>query len=199
MFGLQHSDLNLGSTSSLAPVLYIYFTLDHVGNVNSGSGSSSRSTFEFQIVYLNLGSTPSLAPSHLCLTFEHVGRSTLELDPAPDLYFSYTFWPEILLYSYYGNPMLSSKFNILSYNSVPSGQISIILLQAGVIFFADNQFESICAIKHMLSSKLNVLFDYSIPSVQNWKKSFTSRGCVFQTIFWVQQPYVIFKIECFVP
>ena len=37
-------------------------------------------------------------------------------------------------------------------------------------------------INHMLSSKLTVLFHNSIPSVWNWKNSFTSRDCVFQTI-----------------
>ena len=125
-----------------------------------------------------------------------MGRSTLELDPAPDLYFSYTFWPEMLLYSYYVNPMLSSKFNILSYNSVPSGQISIILLQAGVIFFADNQFEchqtyaifKIECFVWLLHSKCSEL-----------KKIIYKQGLCFpDNRFGYQQSYVVFKIEYFV-
>ena len=103
----------------------------------------------------------------------------------------------MLLYSYYGNPMLSSKFNILSYNSVPSGQISIILLQAGVIFFADNQFEchqtyaifKIECFVWLLHSKCSEL-----------KKIIYKQGLCFpDNRFGYQQPYVIFKIECFVP
>ena len=62
--------------------------------------------------------------------------STLDLNPAPDPYLGCTFRSEfrvhsgsssgsiyVSLYWYYVNPMLSLEFNILSHNSVPSGQI----------------------------------------------------------------------------
>ena len=60
--------------------------------------------------------------------------STLDVDLAWDPYLGCTLWPEFSLYWYYVNPMLSLKFNILSHNSVPSGQIWKIPSQTGVIF-----------------------------------------------------------------
>ena len=60
--------------------------------------------------------------------------STLDVDPTWDPYLGCTFWLEFSLYWYYVNPMLSLKFNILSHNSVPSGQIWKIPSQTGVIF-----------------------------------------------------------------
>ena len=136
---------------------------------------------------------------HLCLIFDHVGRSTLELDPAPDLYFGYTFWAEFLWYSYYGNPMLSSKFNILSYNSVPSGQISIILLQTGVIFFCRQSFwvpSNICYAIFKIECFVWLLHS----KCSELKKIIYKQGLCFpDNRFGYQQPYVIFKIECFVP
>ena len=127
----------IGSTLSLAPFPSMSLTLDHVG-VTFESWSSSRSIFGLQLFYLNLGSTPSLAPvpsmSHL--------RSCWGVNPGcrSSSIFGLYFLPEFSLYWYYVNPMLSSKFNILSKNSVQHGQIWIIPSQAGFIF-PDDHFE----------------------------------------------------------
>ena len=57
------------------------------------------------------------------------------------------------------NPMLSSKLNALSHNSVPSGQNSQIHSQTELVFF---QTIVLSTNNPMLSSKLNISFQISV-------------------------------------
>ena len=120
IFGLYFFYLNLESTPSLAPVS----SMSHL----SSSGGSTPDLDPAPDPYLgctfdlNFGSnlSPAQGPSmsHLCSS----EGSTLDQDPAPDPYMGCTFWPEFSLYWYHVNPMLSSKLNLLSHISIPSGQ-----------------------------------------------------------------------------
>ena len=116
--------------------------MSHLSSCGRGINSRSilRSIFGLQLFDLNLGSTLSPASVPSLSHLRSCGGSTPDLDPTPDLYLGCTFWPEFSLYWYYVNPMLSSKFNILSHNSFPSGQIWKISSQAG-LFFPDGHFE----------------------------------------------------------
>ena len=114
---------------------------------------------------LNLGSSHALVPymSHPRWIW---GMSTLDPDPAPDPYLGCTFWPEFRVHSgsdssaiyvspflgctfwpefslcwYYVNPLLSSKFNILSHNTIPNGQIWKNSFTNRGCLFADDHFE----------------------------------------------------------
>ena len=91
-------------------------------------------------------------------------------DAAPDPYLGCTFWPGfrvhsgsssgsiyVSLYWYYVNPMLSLKFNILSHNSVPSGQIWKILSQTGIYLY---QMNIVSIINCMLSFKIEHFVPY---------------------------------------
>ena len=129
-------DLNLGSTVTLAPVPF----MSHLSSlwwwwVKSRSESSSRCKSGLYFFDLNLGSNLALVSSmsHLSSLWWWWGL-TLDPDPAPNPFLGCTYWSEFSLYWYYVNPMLSLKFNILSHNSIPSGQIWKIPSQTGVIF-----------------------------------------------------------------
>ena len=63
------------------------------------------------------------------------------------------------------NAMLSSRLNVLSHNSIPSGQIWNIPSQTGVVFFF--KMISLSTNNPMLSSKLNVLSHNSVQSGQS--------------------------------
>ena len=121
-----------GSTPSLAPV-------PSMSHLRSCRGQLQiwiqlQIHIWLHLFELRLGPLYPWLQSHLYLTLDHVGGQLWIWYPAPNAYLGCTFWPELSLYWYYVKPMLSSKFNILSHYSVPSGQIWIIALQAIVIF-----------------------------------------------------------------
>ena len=102
--------------------------------IKSRSESSSRckSGLYFD---LNLGSTLGLFPSmsHLRWLWWWWRFNSGSWSSSRSI-LGCTFWLEFSLYWYYVNPMLFLKFNILSHNSVPSGQIQKIPSQTGVVF-----------------------------------------------------------------
>ena len=72
--------------------------------------------------------------------------------------------------------MLSSKLNVLSHNSIPSGQIWKIPSQTGVAFFEDNHFE-------YQQPYVNFKIEHSVPLLHSkWsdlENSFTNKVCFF--------------------
>ena len=123
------------------------------------------------------------------------GGPTLEPDPAPDPYLGCTFdlkfhHIDIMLTLCYLQieclvPLLHSKWWELINSS-----------QTGCSFFPDNHFEHQ---QPLLSSKFNILSHNSIPSGQIWKIPSQTVVVFWNDHFEYQQPYVIFKIEHFIP
>ena len=105
--------------------LYLCLTLDHVG-VHSQSRSSCRSIFVLSCE----GQLHLWLQSHLCLTFRSCvcrGINTVSGSSSRSIFLQVIIWNT-------NNPMLSSKLNVLSHNSIPSGHNSNIHSQAGVVF-----------------------------------------------------------------
>ena len=128
--------------------------------------------------------------SHLRLC----GGSTPDLDPAPDPYLGCTFWPEFSLYWYYVNPMLSSKFNILSYNSSTWSDLNNSFTSRGNFFSGWSFWEptTLCCLQNWISCPI-MLFQ-----VVRIEKFIHKQGSFFpDNHFEYLQHYVIFKIEHF--
>ena len=105
--------------------LYLCLTLDHVG-VHSQSRSSCRSIFVLSCE----GQLHLWLQSHLCLTFRSCvcrGINTVSGSSSRSIFLQVIIWNT-------NNPMLSSKLNVLSHNSIPSGYIWKIHSQVGVAF-----------------------------------------------------------------
>ena len=101
--------------------LYLCLTLDHVG-----VHSQSRSIFVLSCE----GQLHLWLQSHLCLTFRSCvcrGINTVSGSSSRSI-----FLQVIILNT--NNPMLSSKLNVLSHNSLPSGHNWKIHSQAGIVF-----------------------------------------------------------------
>ena len=90
--------------------------------------------------------------------------------------------------------MLSSKLNVLSHNSVPSGQICKSHSQAGGSFF---QTIVLSTYNCMLSLKLNILSHSPVPCCQIWILP-SQTGFFLGNHFEYHQSYVVFKIEHFI-
>ena len=100
----------------------------------------------------------------------------------------------IILSTY--NPMLSSKLNALSLNSIPSGQNGKIHSQAGFLF-SRQSFSVPTTLSYLQISMFCPITLFNIVRLEKFIHKWGS--FFFRWLFWVPITYVIFKIEHFIP
>ena len=124
--------------------------------------------------------------SHLCLTFRSCvcrGINTVSGSSSRSIFLQVIIWNT-------NNPMLSSKLNVLSHNSIPSGsQFKYSFTSWGCFF----QTIILRTYNPMLFSKLNVLSQNSVPHCQIWKIPSQTRVHFLRRLFWV--PKTLFYLQ----
>ena len=130
--------------------------------------------------------------SHLCLTFRSCvcrGINTVSGSSSRSIFLQVIIWNT-------NNPMLSSKLNVLSHNSIPSGHNSNIHSQAGVVFTRQSFWgpTTLCYFQTCMFC-LRTLFH-----IVRFEKFLHKQGSIFWgDCFEYQKHYFIFKTEHFVP